>query len=99
MINLEMNRYDMKISVKCEEPDYMEVNTAGFLTKLEEFLRTLEEFDKVSVSIETKKEEWSDNPGLETVSVSVYDQYPGVQDTMNSSFYASPDIISVREPK
>lgn len=80
----------------------MEVNTAGFLTKLEEFLRTLEEFDKVSVSIETKKEEWSDNPGVETVSVSVHDQHPGffgVQDTMNSSFYASPDIISVREPK
>ena len=52
-INIKMNRYDICVSVQLsnsEESEY-EVNTNGFLSKLEDFLSKLDLYDNVDIEI------------------------------------------------
>lgn len=56
-INIDYDRYNLRVSVECIEQEGVEVNTSGFLTKLETFLSSLDSFGIVNVHIVTR---WED---------------------------------------
>ena len=54
-INIKMTQYDLCVSVHCHnEDDSFEVNTLGFLSLLDDFLRKLELYDNVDIEIKKK---------------------------------------------
>lgn len=51
MINLEMDRYNLKIKIKCIEPEATTVNTKEFLTALDKFISQLDFYETVEISM------------------------------------------------
>lgn len=51
MITLEMDRYNLKVKVKCVEPEDISINNKEFLTTLDKFVNLLDFYESVEVSI------------------------------------------------
>lgn len=75
MINLQMNRNDLKVSVSLEENDGFSVNTKGILNKLEEFLDSIVLYSNVDISIKSMDDEivLTGCDDLNLVSMDLYD--------------------------
>ena len=83
-INIKMTQYDLCVSVHCHnEDDSFEVNTLGFLSLLDDFLRKLELYDNVDIEIKKKAIE------EETDAVTVTEYESG------ASVWPFPNTVSV----